>query len=187
MLKIGIQGTRGSFSEVAAHTFAEKHAITPYEPVFLLSSENVLAAVEAKTVDYGIVAIENSQGGVVIETIFALAKHRCHIVDMFQIPISQTLLAHPAVKRTQLTAIHSHEQALRQCREFLRKAFPDLPLVEEIDTAEAGRRLMAGELPQTAGIIGNALCAEIYGLQILQRNIQDLETNLTLFLGIKPL
>jgi len=86
-----------------------------------------------------------------------------------------------------VTEIHSHQQALRQCKDYLSEHFWTRPLIEEDDTAEAARRLSEGKLPKTAGVIANKACADLYGLEILQDSIHDLKHNLTLFLGIKNL
>jgi prephenate dehydratase len=185
MITIGIQGKKGSFSEVAAKQFAQTQQWNSYELVYLVSSENVLRAVENKTVNYGIFAMENAQGGVVIESVKALAKYRCHIIEMFHIMINQNLLTLPGLTIKEITEIHSHEQALRQCRNYLATHFWGLPLIEEVDTAEAARRLQAGELPKTAAVIANKTCAELYHLQLLQADIHDLKNNLTLFLAVK--
>lgn len=185
-MKIGIQGKVGSFSEVAAKQYITNQSIQKYEIDYLVSSENVLNAVENKKVDIGIFAIENAQGGVVIESIKALAKYRCEILEMFSIFISQNLLTLPGVSLKEITEIHSHEQALRQCRQYLAANFWGLPLIEEVDTAEAARRLQIGELPKTAAVIANKACAEIYQLNLLQPDIHDLKNNLTLFLAVKP-
>ena len=140
---------------------------------------------EKGTVDVGLFAIENARGGVVIESVEALANHRCQIIEMFHVAISQNLLALPDMALGKITAIHSHQQALRQCREYLADHFWSCPLVEEDDTAEAARRLSVGELPTTAAVIGNQACAKLYGLEILARDIHDLKNNLTLFVAVK--
>ncbi len=184
MKKIGIQGNKGSFSEVAANNFARSNEMEAFELEYLISSENVLAAVENKQVDVGIFAMENSRGGVVLESVKALAKHQCQILDMFHIPISQNLLTLENTSIDTITEIHSHRQALRQCRDFLTNYFWGLPLVEEDDTAEAARRLSEGELPKTAAVIANKSCAELYNLEVLQKDIHDLKNNLTLFLAV---
>ncbi|WP_164997335.1 chorismate mutase [Coxiella burnetii] len=185
MKSIGIQGTKGSFSEIAAQEFAKTQHIDDFAVKYLISSENVLRAIENKEIDFGIFAMENAQGGVVIESVKALAKYRCTIIDMFHIPISQNLIALPEISFGEITELHSHRQALRQCREFLATNFWGCPLIEENDTAESARRLKAGELPKTAAVIANKACAEIYNLQLLKENIHDLKNNLTLFLGVK--
>ncbi len=184
MKKIGIQGGKGSFSEEASSIFARNHGLDQIELEYLINSENVLAAVEQGTVDYGIFAMENAQGGVVIESVEALANHRCSIVEMFHVPISQCLLARRGVFLGDVSEIHSHQQALRQCRNYLAEHFWTRPLVEQDDTAEAARRLKEGKIPKTAGVIAPHHCADLYGLVVLEENIHDLKNNLTLFLGI---
>jgi len=187
MTKIGIMGGKGSFSEQAAYVFAENHGIESFSLEYLISSESVLDAVEKEDVNYGIFAMENAQGGVVIESVEALAKHRCTIVEMFHIPVDQNLLGLQGSHIGDITEIHSHQQALRQCRNYLAEHFWTRPLIETDDTAEAARRLSEGKLEKTAAVIANKACAELYDLAILQDSIHDLKHNLTLFLGVKKL
>ena len=186
MIKIGLQGAAGSFSEMAAKEFAKMHQLDQFELVYLISSEGVLAAVDQQQVDYGVFAIENAQGGVVIESIHALAHHNCEIVSLFHIEISQNLLVKPGTRTTDIKAIHSHQQALRQCRDYLADHYWACPLVEEDDTAKAAERLSNGTLADSTAVIANANCAEMYGLEILAPDIQDLKHNLTLFAAITP-
>ena len=84
-----------------------------------------------------------------------------------------------------VTEIHSHQQALRQCKDYLADNFWTRPLIEADDTAESARRLSQGKLPKTAAVIGSKNCAELYGLNILEEDIHDLKHNLTLFLGVE--
>jgi len=184
MTKIGIQGDIGSFSEQAAHAFVKREKLSDFVIEYLINSKNVVEAVDNNSVNYGIFAIENSQGGVVIESIKAIAEYRCHIADMFQIKVEQNLLTLPGVTAGEITSIHSHQQALRQCREYLAENFWSCPLIEEEDTAKAAKELKEGKLPQTAAVIANKACAELYGLEIFEDNIQDLKNNLTMFLAI---
>ena len=85
-VKIGIQGGKGSFSEEAAKVFAKNHGVEDYVIEYLISTEGVLAGIESDEVSYGVFAMENAQGGVVIESVEALAEHRCHIVEMQGLP-----------------------------------------------------------------------------------------------------
>lgn len=182
---IGIQGGRGSFCEEAAHVFAANHGLESLELQYLISSEKVLESIENKQSDFGIFAMENAQGGVVIESVEALARHRCHIVEMFHVNISQCLLGLPGMHAGDITEIHSHQQALRQCRNYLAEHFWTRPLIEDDDTAEAARRLAKGDLPPTTAVIAPRICAELYPLEIIAEDIHDLKNNLTLFLGVK--
>ena len=81
--------------------------------------------------------------------------------------------------------IHSHRQALRQCKEYLVENFWSKPLIQEDDTAEAARRLAESKIPNTAAVIASEHCANKYGLEILKESIHDLKNNLTLFISIK--
>ncbi|MBH50568.1 MAG: prephenate dehydratase domain-containing protein [Candidatus Neomarinimicrobiota bacterium] len=187
MKSIGIQGGKGSFSEQAATQFAMNHGIDDFNIVYQISSESVLGGLESDETDYGVIAMENAQGGVVIESVEALARYRCSIIEMFHIPVDQNLLGIAGMNVGDITEIHSHQQALRQCKDFLSEHFWTRPLIEEDDTAESARRLSEGKLPKTAGVIANKACAELYDLEILQESIHDLKHNLTLFLGVKKL
>lgn len=187
MIKIGLQGAAGSFSELAAKTFAAMHKLEEFELDYLISSEGVLSAITNRTTDYGIFAVENAQGGVVIESIHALAQHNCKILSLFHVEISQNLLVKPGTRSTDIKSVHSHQQALRQCKNYLADHHWSCQLVEEDDTAEAARRLSEGQFPDTSAVIGNAACAELYNLEILAPDIQDLKHNLTLFAAIEPI
>ena len=182
---IGIQGGKGSFSEDAANIFTNNHGLEKVEIKYLISSEAVLSAVESEVTDYGIFAMENAQGGVVIESVKALAKYRCKIMEMFHISVDQNLLGLPGINIGDISEIHSHQQALRQCKDYLSEHFWTRPLIEEDDTAEAARRLSEGKLANTAVVIANKKCAQLYNLEIVEENIHDLKNNLTLFLGIR--
>ena len=186
-INIGIQGGKGSFSEEAARIFAKSHGIEDYVIDYLITTQVVLTAIETNDVSYGVFAMENAQGGVVIESVEALAEHKCRIVEMFHIPVSQNLLARHGVFMGDITEIHSHQQALRQCKDYLAEHFWTRPLVEADDTAESARRLSEGKLAATVGVVGSEYCAELYDLNIIEKDIHDLKNNLTLFLGVEKM
>ncbi len=183
-IRIGIQGAQGSFSEEAAEEFCRRQGVDDYEPVYLITSARVLQAIEEGDVEYGIMAMENAQGGVVIESVEALAQYRCLIVEMFHTQVEQCLLGRSGLTLGSVTEVHSHPQALGQCRDYLADHFWTRPLIEEDDTALAAERLSTGELPPTVAVIGSRKCGELYNLEIMAEGIQDLKNNLTLFLGV---
>ena len=185
MKTIGIQGIEGSFSEEAAKSYCQKFGITDFELAYLVSSMNVLDGLTEKTIDTGIFAMENAQGGVVIESVEALAKNQCKIIDMFYVEISQNLLAKDNIALGDIEEIHSHEQALKQCKDYLAEKFWSKKLVEEDDTAKAAQDLAEGKLPDHVGVIASRNSAERYGLNILENDIHDLKKNLTLFLAVE--
>ena len=186
-IKIGIQGGKGSFSEEAAKVFVKNHGVKDFEIIYLISSNAVLDGIETGAVQFGVFAMENAQGGVVIESVEALAEYRCRIVEMFHITISQNLLACHGVLLGDITEIHSHQQALRQCKDYLAEHFWARPLIEADDTAESARRLSEGKLSETIGVVGSEYCAELYDLNIIVKDIHDLKHNLTLFLAVEKI
>jgi len=184
MKRIGVMGIRGSFSEEAALEYARDNKLGEVEIVELLSTEGVLRALECEEADYGIFALENSNGGVVYESIYAMAAHRFKVEDLFEIDVNHTLLVHPSLDgRDGIDRIASHQQAIRQCRMWLRHNFPTTRVTEEADTAEAARMLANGELPAATAVIAAERCATLFGLRVLERRIQDLKFNFTTFVA----
>ena len=184
VVRVGIMGIRGSFSEEAALEYARDNRLGEVEIVELISTEGVLRAVDSGEVELGVFALENSNGGVVYESIYAMAAHRFRVEDLFEIDVNHTLLAHPSLSgREGIDPIASHQQAIRQCRMWLRHHFPTTLVTEEPDTAEAARMLAEGKLPPTTAVIAAERCAELFGLRVLERRIQDLKFNFTTFVA----
>jgi prephenate dehydratase len=182
-LRVGVSGVPGSFSESAAKLYLTKKNLTG-QLVYLTSVENVLEALDTGDVQYGICPVENSTGGVVLETIYALSRHLCTIQELFNIEVVQNLLMHPEAKAEDITEITSHDQALKQCRMTLKREYPDAELTEYADTAKAAEDLAAGILPKTTAVIASLQAAELYHLTVLAEGVQDLKYNFTSFLAI---
>ena len=138
-LVVGVSGAKGSFSEEAALNYVAKSRIKSYSIQYLVSVENVLQALERGEIAEGIFPIENSNGGVVIETVYAMAKHTFHIKKMFEIDVHHNLLVKRGVTRAEIKKIVSHDQALKQCRMYLKRAWPKVKVAEYKDTALAGQ------------------------------------------------
>ena len=178
---IGISGVGGSFSEEAAKTFIKKNNVKNAEIRYLTTVENVLAALEAGDITTGIFPIENSNGGIVIEAVYAMAKHRFAVKKLFEIDIHHNLLVKKDVTAGSIRAITSHDQALKQCRMYLKRKWPKVKVEEYADTAKAAEDLSKGKLPKTTAVIASRAAAELYGLDILEESIQDLKFNYTSF------
>jgi len=185
-MKIGISGAKGAFSEEAALKYCEDRGIEG-EIEFLVSVEGVLSALEAGEVDLGIFPIENSNGGIVIEAVHAMAAHRFMVKKLFEIDVHQNLLVMPGTNPDQITAITSHDQALKQCRMYLKRKWPGIELAEYADTAKAAADLANGTLPPSAAVIASKRAAEVYGLEVLEESIQDLKFNYTSFVAAERL
>lgn len=180
-LTIGVMGAKGSFSEKAGETYIAERGLGGAEIKPLVSAEAVLTAVENGAVDRGIFPIENSNGGIVIEAVHAMAKHQFTIETMFEIDVHHMLLVKPGITSSHVTTISSHDQALKQCRMYLKRVWPEAEIVPYADTAKAAEDLSNGTLPDTTAVIAPRRCAELYGLQLLEESIQDLKFNYTTF------
>jgi prephenate dehydratase len=180
-MKIGVMGAQGSFSEKAGEQYIKNEKIINGEILPLVSAEAVLNAVENMACDKGILPIENSNGGIVIEAVHAMAKHRFNIEKMFELDIHHMLLVKPGITSSHITSISSHDQALKQCRMYIKRIWPDAEIVPYADTAKAAADLAHGELPDTTAVIAPRGCAKLYGLDILEESVQDLKFNYTTF------
>lgn len=182
---IGYQGIPGSFSEEAALKYIQEQNLGDIATKACLSSRNVMESLYTYEIDRGIIAMENARGGVVHESIHALAKARCKVRSMFHIQVNQCLITKRGVELKEITEVRSHPQALKQCSRFLKHNFANIPHIEAEDTAEAARKLHAGEFSDTTAVIAPARAAELYELSVSQFGIQDLKDNKTLFLVVE--
>ena len=184
-ITIGLSGGVGSFSEQATDYYCQQEGIKEYEKQYLISVENVLAAIDNDEVGLGIFPIENSNGGIVYEAVRAISSHIFDIEKFFEIDIRHCLIAKPGKNISDITMISSHDQALKQCKMYLKRKWPDTEIKEWTDTADAVRAIMEGELPENTAAIASAKAAEVYGAEILEEGIQDLKFNFTTFLAVK--
>ena len=151
--KIGVMGAQGSFSEEAGRTYAMKEKLEKPELVYLVNAEMVLSALEAAEIDIAVFPIENSNGGIVIEAVYAMAKHRFDIKKLFEIDVRHNLLVKPGAHAGNITEITSHDQALKQCRMYLKRIWTGVEIREYPDTAKAAADLASGVLPPTTAVI----------------------------------
>ncbi len=183
-MKIGVMGARGSFSEEAGRVYATKHAkLRKFDVLYLVTAEKVLSELEKGAIDIGIFPIENSNGGIVLEAVHAMAKHNFHIKKMFEIDIHHNLLVKNGATADSIKQIVSHDQAIKQCRMYLKRIWPKVKLGEYADTAKAAEDLASGKLPKTTAVIASRNAAQMYKLKILEESIQDLKFNYTVFIA----
>jgi prephenate dehydratase len=183
-IKLGVSGAAGSFSEEAGWLYAKRVGIKP-KMVYLIDMEGVLDAVEKKKIDIGIFPVVNSRGGLVQTAFAAMGRHKFQVIDEVWLDVRQCLLALPNIGKSQITKIVSHPQAISQCERYLQKEYPKIPLIDWEDTAKAADDLKKGKLGKTAAVIAPEISAKIYGLKIMQKNIQDNHPNLTTFIVVK--
>ena len=182
-MKIGVMGAKGSFAEEAGRAYAHKAGLKNVHIEYLVTAEKVLSALEVGTIDVGIFPIENSNGGVVLEAIHAMAKHRFHIKKIFEIDVHHCLLVRRGVTSDKVKTITSHDQAIKQCRMYLKRRWPKVKVRDYEDTAKAAEDLAKGKLPASTAVIAARAAASVYKLDVLEESIQDLKFNFTSFVA----
>jgi len=174
-LRIGYLGPGGSFSHTAAMLkFGQS---VEYEP--LADIRSIFDEVSKGHCDLGLVPIENTTGGGVIETFDALAESDVKICSEVLMAIHHNLLANCSLE--EITKIYSKPEVFAQCRNWLSATFKDAQTIPVASTAKAAQ--MAAE-ESGAAAIGSAIAAELYGLKIVCENIEDTTNNITRFLVI---
>jgi prephenate dehydratase len=178
MIKISIQGARGSYHDIVAREkFPDDSEIIESD-----TFHQVFEDIKKGLADYGVVAIENSIYGSFLENYDLLLKYDARIVGEAYLRIRFDLMALPGVKIEDVTHVYSHSLALAQSEEFLAK-HPKMTRIETDDTAGSSRMIKEKGLINAAAI-GSSLAAEIYGMKILARDIGSDRKNYTRFLII---
>ncbi len=174
-LKVAYLGPEASFSNLATlKYFGRSTELVPEGSI-----AKVFDAIEHDRATYGVVPIENTTEGVVGATLDGFIESPLKILGEITLPVSHHLMSRNGSLRG-IRKIFSHPQAAAQCRNWLDENL-NLPIFEVESTARAAER--AAEEPQTAGIAGEQ-AAELYGLKILKRHIEDHPNNMTRFLVI---
>jgi len=175
---IGIQGIQGSYHhQVALSYFGENITIDPCLS-FKELVDNIVNGVSTDAV----MAIENSIAGSIIPNYAYIDDHDLIICGEYYLPIHHCLMALEGQSISDIKEVYSHPMALLQCKDFFRKN-PHIKLVEDIDTAEVAKRISEQKLKGIAAI-ASSIAADIFGLQILAREIQTIKNNSTRFFVI---
>ncbi len=184
MIKLGVSGDLGSFSEEAALLYAKQNGLT-VTLHYLIDMEGVLAALEKQEIELGILPVVNLNGGLVKPALEAMGKHLFRPVDELWFQVNQCLMVLPGTDKLQITRIVSHPQGLAQCRHYLEKEFNTIDCVEWCDTAKAAKDLAEGRLDASCAVIAPERAAQIYGLEVMAKGIQNSNPNLTAFILVK--
>ncbi|MCY4544762.1 MAG: prephenate dehydratase [Gemmatimonadetes bacterium] len=174
--RTGFQGELGAFSEMAVQAYFGDAA----EPVPHGWFDDVFRAVEEGRCDYGMLPIENTLAGSIHVNYDLMQEHNQQIVGEIVLRIVHNLMAKPGVRPEELRRVQSHTKALEQCVRFFRE-HPSLKPETVYDTGGAAKMLGEGE-DRDIGVIASTRAAERYGLEILERGIEDNVQNYTRFL-----
>lgn len=176
VMTIAYLGPEGTFTQAAAL----KHFGHSVKTLPLVTIGDVFREVESGNASYGVVPVENSTEGVVSHTLDQFMNSPLHICGEVELRIHHHLLGKGKDTKN-IKRIYSHRQSLAQCLEWLETNMPDVELRDVSSNAEAAR--LAAQEVDTLAIAGET-AAEIYGLNVLVRNIEDEPDNTTRFLII---
>ena len=171
--KIAFQGEPGANSDTAC-----RNMFPTMEPLPCATFEDAFNAVENGEADLAMIPIENTLAGRVADIHHLLPESRLHIIGEYFLPIHFQLMVLPGTKMEDIKSVHSHIHALGQCRKIIR-GNGWKPVIAG-DTAGAARQVAdLGDKSKAA--LAPLLAAELYGLEILQNNVEDAENNITRF------
>ena len=171
---VGFLGPRGTYSEEAALLY-DASADRPYSTITAVGE-----AVANGEISEGVVPIENSLAGAVIFTLDLLIDQpKLFIRGEIDLPIEHYLLAKPGTDPSEIKVIYSHPQALAQCRTYLEKNFPNAEQMASLSTVLCITDSFESQVPAAA--ISPRRASELYDVDILDRGIQDEQSNVTRF------
>ncbi|MFG6381118.1 prephenate dehydratase [uncultured Muribaculum sp.] len=177
--RVTIQGVAGCYHDAAARKYFAD------EDIDTIPCESFTEMFETLADDaslLGILAIENTIAGSLLQNHELLRKSHMQIVGEYKMRISHTLAALPGQSIDELTEVNSHPMALRQCEQFLHR-HPNLKMIEAFDTAGSAKEIAEKNLMGHAAVCGE-YAASLYGLNVLQREIETNKRNYTRFLII---
>lgn len=177
-LSVSFQGEIGAYSQTAVERLFPGARVLPMQ-----SFEHVFAAVASGEVDRGVVPIENSLFGSVHINYDLLREHDLEITGEVSLRIRHCLLGLPGTSLADIRQVHSHPQALGQCRPWLRAELSNAEIVPAYDTAGAARMVAAMGVQDAAAIASERAASE-YGLEVLARDIEANPNNFTRFLAL---
>jgi len=174
-LLIGYLGPEATYTHQAA--LKQFGSSLRYQP--LGSVPDVFTAVKRGDADYGVVPIENSTQGTVISSLDMLAEAELKIIAQIYLEIAHCLISRSPLN--EIRSVHSKDNALGQCRQWLARMLPHAEMVEAGSTAAA---VLHARDHQGSAAIASSIAAELYGVPIVAENVMDKTDNITRFLVI---
>lgn len=175
--KVVYQGVPGAFSEMALLEFFGENVEMAHVEQF----EDVVRALEEEDAEYGVLPIENSSAGFVNGVYHLLQEYDVSIVGGVKLTVSQALLGVPGAVLSDIRTVYSHPQAIMQTKPYLEKH--DWHIVSMANTAVSAKKVQEdGDKTQAA--VASTRAAKLYGLDILQSDINLQKHNTTRFVVI---
>lgn len=177
--RVTIQGVAGCYHDAAAREYFKGEDITT---IPCDSFPEMFDVLDNDASLIGILAIENTIAGSLLQNHELLRRSNLQIVGEYKMRISHVLAALPGQSIDELSEVNSHSMALMQCEQFLRR-HPNLKMVEKFDTAGSAKEISEDKLLGHGAVCGE-YAANLYGLNILEYGIETNKRNFTRFLII---
>ncbi len=176
-LTVAYLGPEGTFTQLATQK-QFGHAVIGMP---LVTVDDVFREVASETCNYGVVPVENSTEGVISHTLDNFLNSSLKVCGEVVLRIHHHLMVAPDADENAITRIYSHQQTLAQCRRWLDGHYPRVPRLTATSNAEAARMVMQ---EKGAAAIAGEIAAEIYGLRVISKKIEDELDNTTRFLVV---
>ena len=176
-MRIGYLGPEGTWSHQAALSrFGDSVELIPYS-----SFAHIFDAVGRGEINYGVIPLENSTNGTVVQAMDFFAHTHLRICAQVHQSVQHCLMAN--IPAAGIRTIYSHPQVLGQCSQWLQQNYPH---AEQIPTASstAAARMAVEKAAEGAAALGSPLAAQLHGLSVLVEQVQDIATNTTRFVVI---
>lgn len=175
-VRVVYQGVEGAYSHAAALQYFGEGT----DLCHVLTFEEAMQEVQEGRADYGVLPIENSTAGAVIDNYDLQIKYNNHIVAETFVKVRHALLGCPGAKAENIKTVFSHPQALMQCAVFL-NGNREMKQISLENTAVAAKKVVEDGDPAQAAI-ASEMAGKLYGLQVLKPQIQDNINNTTRFI-----
>lgn len=179
MNTVAIQGIQGSNHYIVSQNYFGKE-VNLQE---CLSFDVLVDCINTGDCNYGIMALENTIAGSIIPNYALIDQNNLTISGEYYLNIHHHLMALPNQGIEDITEVWSHPMALLQCKEFF-KQYKHIKLVEDVDTAEVAKRIAEKGL-QGIAAIAPKIAADIFGLDIVEDEIQTIKNNATRFVIVQ--
>ena len=173
--RVVFQGADGAYSQMAMNSFFGNQVTSFHVDTF----REAMGAIEEGAADFAVLPIENSTAGVVSEIYDLLSEYENYIVGEQKIKIEHCLLGVPGSRIEDIKTVYSHPQSLMQSSQYLEEH--NWQLISMQNNAFAAKKV-ADEKDGSQAAMASAYAAQVYGLEILKKGINQLEDNSTRFI-----
>ena len=176
--RLVFQGVEGAYSQAALHQYFGDNQNVFHVDTF----RDAMEAIEEGSADFAVLPIENSSAGAVSQVYDLLVEFENYIIGEVVIPIRHTLAGIPGTKLSEIERVYSHPQGLLQSARFLDE-HRNWQQLSVANTAVAAKKVLEDQTHSEAAICSE-YAASLYGLELLETEINDSEHNSTRFIVV---